>query len=40
MDPSMILAYETMAQIYEATGRADEAAQAMSQANALRSVAE
>jgi superkiller protein 3 len=38
MDPSMLLAYETMAQIYEETGRSDDAAAAMSQANALRSI--
>ncbi len=38
MDPSMIVAYETMARIYEETGRTDDAAAAMSQANMLRSV--
>jgi superkiller protein 3 len=36
MDPSMILAYETLAQIYQETGHPDEAAAAMGQANALR----
>ncbi len=36
MDPSLILAYETLAQVYEETGRSEEAAKAMSQADTLR----
>src|SRR5207302_6815083 len=36
LDPSMVLAYETLAQIYEEMGRPEDAAAAMEQANALR----
>ena len=38
MDPSMILAYETLSQIYEEMGQTEESAAAMEQANTLRSV--
>ena len=38
MDPSLILAYETLAQIYEETGRSEEATKAMGQAETLRQV--
>jgi hypothetical protein len=34
----MILAYDTMAQIYQETNRPEDAAAATSQANALRAV--
>ena len=40
MDPSMILAYETLAQIYEEMGRPQEAQEAREQANILRSASE
>ncbi len=40
MDPSMILAYETLAQIHEEMGHPEEAAAAMEQANTLRAVRE
>jgi len=40
MDPSMILAYETLAQIYQETGRPEQAAEAMEQANTLRMATE
>jgi len=40
MDPSMILAYETLSQIYEEMGQPEESAEAMQQANTLRSVRE
>ena len=36
----MVLAYETLAQIYTETNRPDEAAEAMGQANTLRSMGE
>jgi superkiller protein 3 len=36
MDPSMILAYETLSQIYEEMGQPEDAAAAMEQADALR----
>ena len=35
LDPSLVLAYETLAQIYEEMGRPEEAAAAREQANAL-----
>ena len=40
MDPSLVLAYETLAQIYTETNRPDEAAEAQSQAETLRSLNE
>ena len=40
MDPSLILAYETLAQVYQETGRSDEAAAAMEQANTLKTAQE
>ena len=40
MDPSMILAYETLSQIYEEMGQKEESAEAMEQANTLRSARE
>ncbi len=40
MDPSLVLAYETLAQIYTETNRPDDAAEALTQANALRSMNE
>jgi Tfp pilus assembly protein PilF len=40
MDPSLTLAYETLAQVYEETGHPEEAAAAMEQANTLKSAQE
>ena len=40
LDPSLILAYETLAQIYDEMGQPEEAAAAREQANALNLVTE
>ena len=40
MDPSLVLAYETLAQIHEEMGHPQEAAEAMEQANTLRAARE
>ena len=40
MDPSMIVAYETLAQIHEDMGHPEEAAEAMEQATTLRAARE
>jgi len=40
MDPSLIIAYETLAQIYDEMGRPEDAAATREQANALSLVTE
>ena len=40
IDPSLILAYETLAQVYDETNRPEDAAAALSQATALRATNE